>query len=79
MEFGSSFASEESGHPAILRLSSDGKLVIGPHLEKTCLRMFANNTDSDQPAHPGSLIRAFVVRFLKSIISRLATSEMSIF
>ena len=27
VEFGSSFASEESGHPAILRLSSDGKLA----------------------------------------------------
>ena len=47
--------------------------------EKTCLGRFANNTGSDQPAHPCRLISAFVIRFLESIISKLATSEMSIF
>ena len=44
-----------------------------------CLRWFANNTGADQPAHPRCLISAFVVRLSKSIISRLATSEISIF
>ena len=39
----------------------------------------ANNTFADQPAHPRSLIRAFVIDFLESITSRLATSEISIF
>ena len=29
---------------------------------------FANNTGADQPAHPRSLIRAFVIHFLESII-----------
>ena len=40
-----------------------------------------NNNPSDQPAHPGSLISAFVIRFLEStcIISKLATREISIF
>ena len=38
----------------------------------------ANNTDSDQPAHPRSLISAFVIRFLKSIICNLATGEILI-
>ena len=38
----------------------------------------ANNTGADQPAHPRSLISAFVIRFLKSTISTLATGEISI-
>ena len=50
-----------------------------PRREKTYLRGFANNTGADQPAHPCSLISAFVIRFLESIISRLATSGISIF
>ena len=41
--------------------------------------LFANNTGADQPAHPRSLISAFVIHFLKSIISKLATSEISVF
>ena len=41
--------------------------------------MFANNTDADQPAHRCSLISAFVIRLLESIISRLATSKILIF
>ena len=40
---------------------------------------FANNKSPDQPAHPRSLISAFVIRFLESIISKLATSEHLIF
>ena len=50
-----------------------------PHREKTSLRGFANNTGADQPAHLRSLISAFVIHFLESIISRLDTSEISIF
>ena len=53
--------------------------IIGPWREKTCLRRFANNTGADQPAHPRSLISAFVIRLLKSTISRLAMGEISIF
>ena len=37
------------------------------------------NKDADKPAHPRSLISAFVIRLLESIISRLATSGISIF
>ena len=36
---------------------------IGPRREKTCLRGLANNTGADQPAHPRSLISAFVIHF----------------
>ena len=41
--------------------------INGPQQEKTCLQGFANNTGADQPAHPRSLISAFVIRFLVSI------------
>ena len=54
-------------------------LVFGPRRKKTCLWRFANNKGADQPAHPRSLISAFVIRFLESIISKLAASEISIF
>ena len=36
-----------------------------------------NNTGADQPAHPRSLISAFVIRFLESNICKL--SEISTF
>ena len=55
------------------------KQIIGPRREKSCLRGFANNKGADQPAHPRRLISAFVICLLKSIISRLATSEISLF
>ena len=55
------------------------KGTFGHRREKTCLRGFANNKGADQPAHPRRLISVFVIRFLLSIISRLATSEISIF
>ena len=54
-------------------------LIYGPQREKTCFRWFGNNTGSDQPAHPRSLISAFVIRFLENIICKLATGEISTF
>ena len=36
-------------------------------------------TSADQPAHPHSLISAFVIRFLESIICKPAIGEISIF
>ena len=42
----------------------------------TCFMPYANNNDADQPAHPRSLIRAFVVRrCLDSIIAILSKSD----
>ena len=55
------------------------KFIYGPRCEKTCLRGVANNKGADRPAHRGSLISTFVILLLKSIISRLATSEISTF
>ena len=40
---------------------------------------FANNTGIDQAAHPGSLIRAFVISFLQSNMCKFATGEILIF
>ena len=48
----------------------------GPRHEKTCLREFANNKGADQPAHPHSLISAFVIRLLESTIFKLASSKI---
>ena len=42
-----------------------------------CLRSYANNKGIDQPAHPRSLISAFVVRCLNSIISLDSIAEIS--
>ena len=53
--------------------------LYGPRREKNCLQVFANNTGADQPAHPGSLISGFVIRFSESTICKLATGEISIF
>ena len=38
----------------------------------------ANNTGTEQHAHSRSLTSAFVIQFLKGIISKLASSEISI-
>ena len=51
----------------------------GPRREKTCLRGLANNTGADQPAHLSRLLSAYVIHFLESIISKLTTSEISIY
>ena len=40
---------------------------------------FKNNKGSDQPAHPHILISALVITVLESIISKLATGEISMF
>ena len=53
--------------------------LIWPRREKTCLRRFANNTGADQPAHPRSLLSAFVIRLLESSIFKHASSKISIF
>ena len=54
-------------------------MTYGPRREKNGLRGFANNTGADQSALPRSLISAFVIRFVESIICILATEEISIF
>ena len=45
--------------------------------EKMCLVSYVNKKGTDQPAHVRSLIGAFVVRFLDSIISLDSIAEIS--
>ena len=64
--------------------SSEAKVLLlcslyGLRREKNLSSGLANNKGADQPAHPRSQISAFVIRLLKRIISRLATSEISLF
>ena len=51
----------------------------GPRCEKICLPGFAINKGANQPVILGSLNSTFVIRFLESNISKLATGEISIF
>ena len=48
-----------------------------PGHEKTCLMSYANSKGADQPAHPCSLISAFVVRCLDSVISLVSVTKIS--
>ena len=55
---------------------------FGPRREKPCLRGGgggANNKVADQPVHPRSLISAYLIRLLESIIFRPAASEIFFF
>ena len=51
--------------------------IFEPGHEKMCLMSYANNKGADQPAHPRSLISAFVVRCLDSIISLVSIAKIS--
>ena len=48
-----------------------------PGHEKTCLMSYATNKGADQPAHPRSLISAFVVRWLNSVMSLVSVTKLS--
>ena len=51
--------------------------LFEPGHEKMCLMPYAKNKGTDQPANPRSLISAFVVRCLDSIISLDSIAEIS--
>ena len=51
-------------------------LMFEPCHEKTCLlNICANSKGADQPAHQHSVINAFVVRNLESIITSAAVRQ----
>ena len=50
-------------------------LKVGKPVFPVCV---VTNKGADQPAHPCSLISAFVICFLESITSKVATGEISI-
>ena len=50
-----------------------------PGHEKMCLMPWANNKGADQPAHPRSLISAFIVHCQDRMIPLVYISEISRF
>ena len=50
-----------------------------PGHEKMCLMPYANNKDADQPAHPRSLISAFIVCCQDRMVPLVCISEISRF
>ena len=61
------------------RMKKQEQVIYGPQCEKTCLQGFANIKGADQLTHLHSLISAFVISLLESIIIKLATSKISLF
>ena len=59
---------------SVLKGGAICRYMIWASTRETCLRRLANNTGADQPAHPRSLISAFIIRVLESTISKLATT-----
>ena len=55
----------------------DKHFTYEPGHEKMCLMSYANNKGADQSAHPRTLISAFFVRCLDSIISLDYIAEIS--
>ena len=53
------------------------KIMNEPSHEKMCLMSYANNKGTDQPVHPRSLISAFVVRCLDSVMSLVSVTKIS--
>ena len=53
-------------------------MIIRASMSEILSLGFVNNKGADQPAHPRRLISASVIHFLDSIISKLATGEVSI-
>ena len=57
----------------------DMRILFGAATQGNLSSGFANNKGADQLVHPDRLISAFVICFLESIISKLATSKILIF
>ena len=53
------------------------RIIFEPGHEKMCLMPYANNKGADQPAHPRSLISAFVVRCPDSVITLDSVTKIS--
>ena len=64
-------------HLNITQERRKGLHAYEPGHEKMCLMSYANNKGADQTAHPRSLISAFIVCCLDSIISLDSIAEIS--
>ena len=61
----------------LMNLFHELLIIIWASHEQTCLMPYVNNKGADQPAHPCSLISAFVLHCLDSIMYILAISTIS--
>ena len=59
-------------------ICTENPLYMSLNARKPVFGGFANNTGADQPAHPSSLISAFVICFVESIC-KFAKGEISVF
>ena len=66
-------------HAAHRSLSSFWQSIYGPQHEKTCLWRGGGGREGTSQGHLRSLISAFFTYVLEGNISKLATSEISIF
>ena len=55
------------------------RIIIWASMRENLSSEVWDNTGADQPAHPRSLISAFVIHLLESSIFKLASSKISIF
>ena len=62
-----------------LSKSGSQHIAIWVSMRENLSSVFANNKGADQLVHLRSLIGAFVIHLLESIISKLATGKISIF
>ena len=63
----------------LLLFQPEYDLYLGLDVTKPVFEGLRTTQGVDQPAHPRSLISAFVIRFLERTICKLATGEISIF
>ena len=61
----------------VVQLLCSQQIISEPGHEKTCLMSYANTKGADQPAHLRSLISAFVVRCLDSVMSLVSVTKIS--
>ena len=67
----------EVAHIMCMCITTMFSFINEPRHEKTCFMPYANYKDANQPAHPQSLIRGFIVRYLDSKIQIAAKSPLA--
>ena len=61
-----------------MRYVSKFRALVWSSMRENLTLLHVSDEGTDQPAHPRSLINAFVIRLFKSILSMLTTGEISI-
>ena len=66
---------KDTGNPSQVQLCFIN--TYEPGHETKCLMSYANNKGADQPAHPCSLICAFIIRCLDTVMSLVSVTKFS--